>query len=268
MPNVFFAIIAQELRRRRWYLTWWSVGISALVGLTVLAYGSVKDQAAQLEKAFGDLSSSVGSFFGTSDMFSPVGYLNSQLYFITLPILFILLGVTLSSSLVSKEERHGTLELLLARPVGRTRLLLAKALAGTIVVALLGMVTTVVTIVCSLIVEIDVAPAYIALATFWMVLFSSAFGAVAFMLYAASSVTRRTAAVAAILLSFGGYILSSLSGMVSGLTWLAKLFPYHYYDPGEILTGNVSGGLIVYVAFLYAVSLVVALVGFRRRDID
>ncbi|HET8708725.1 MAG TPA: ABC transporter permease subunit, partial [Candidatus Saccharimonadales bacterium] len=264
MTNIMLAIVKHELRRRRLYLVWWSLGIIVLIALTVLAYGSVKDQAAELNKAMGNLSSNIGSFVGTSDMFSPVGYLNSQLYFITLPILFILLSVTLSGSLMSKEERHGTMELLLSRPVGRGRLLVAKALAGTVVVALLGIVAAVITIICGAAVHLGVSAGHILLATTWMVLFSGAFGAIAFMLYAASQLTRKAAAAVAILLSFGGYILSSLGGMVHGLEWPAKLLPYHYYNPGDILHGHISAGLIIYVAAMYVVAIAIALIGFRR----
>lgn len=267
MRNPLVSIVRQELRQRRMYLVWWSLGITLLVALTVLAYGSVKDQADQLNKAFGHLSNNISSFVGTSDMFSPVGYLNSQLYFITLPILFIILSVTLAGSLVSREERSGTLELLLARPVGRSRLLVAKALAGTLIGLILAIVTAVVTIICGLAIHIGISAAHIALATLWVVLFSGAFGAVAFMLYTASTLTRRAAAAVAILLSFGGYIVTSLAGLVHGLSWVAKLFPYHYYDPGMVLAGHVSKGLIMYLAALYSISAIVALVGFRKRDI-
>lgn len=267
MHNPAPAIVKHELRKRRMYMVWWCLGIAALIALTVLAYGSVKDQADQLNKAFGNLSSSISGFVGTSDMFSPIGYLNSQLYFITLPILFIILTVTLAASLISKEERHGTLELLLARPIGRSRLLISKALAGALVTAIIGAAAAVVTILCALAVNIGVSAWHIAWATLWMVLFSGAFGAIAFMLYAASSLTRRAAAAVAILLSFGGYMLTSLAGMVHGLAWAAKLFPYHYYDPGAILNGKVSGGLALYIAAMYIVSVTVAIIGFRRRDI-
>jgi len=263
-----WAIVRNELRRRKLYLLWWSVGIIALVGLTVLAYGSVRDQAAELNKAFGSLSSSISSFVGTGDMFSPAGYLNSQLYFITLPILFILLSVTLSSSLLNKEESRHTLELLLARPVSRSGVLAAKAISGSIIVAILGAVTAITVALCALAVHIDIPIGYILLTSLAMLLFSGAFGALAFMLFAASQVTRRLAVVVAILVSFGGYILTSLAGMVHGLAWVAKLFPYHYYDPGAILTGKLSAGLVLYIAAIYIGAMVVATIGFRRRDIQ
>lgn len=267
MAKPFQIIVTHELRRRRLYLFWWSLGIIALVGLTVLSYGSIKDQAAELNKSFGHLSSSISSFVGTSDMFSPAGYLNSQLYYITLPIMFIILSITLSGSLLSKEERHGTLELLLARPISRQQLLLAKASAGVLVVALLGMVATAVTLLCGWAISLGVATQYIILTSACMVLFAGAFGAIAFALYAAGRVTRRAAAAIAILFSFGGYIISSLGGLVHGLSWVAKLFPYHYYNPGALLQGHISAGLLYYLAALYGLSLLVGLIGFRHRDI-
>lgn len=268
MRNTVGVILAHELRRRRLYMLWWCLGIILLIALTILAYGSVKSQADQLNKAFAHLSSSISGFVGTSDMFSPVGYLNSQLYYITLPILFIILTVTLAGSLLRKEEHSGTLELLLARPVGRTRLLVAKALAGAAVVAVIGAITTAATLLCCLAVHIDVPAWHVVLATFWMIVFSGAFGAIAFMLYAASLVTQRLAAAVAIVLSLGGYILTSLGSMVHGLSGVAKLLPYHYYNPGDILNGHIASGLVIYCAALYLLSLAVAVAGFRRRDIE
>lgn len=267
MSKPMLAITATELRQRKMYVLWWSVGIIALTAFTVLAYGSIKGQAAQLNKAFEGLTSSAGSFFGTSNMFSPDGYLNSQLYYITLPILFIILSVTLSGNLVSKEERHHTMELLLARPISRSRLLLAKIIAADVIIAALGVITAACVIICGFAVGIGIPAGHILLATLWMTLFAGAFGAVAFMLYAASSLTRRAAAAVAILLSLGGYILTSIGNLVHSIAWLGKLFPYHYYDPGQILNGHVSHGLMIYVAALYAVALVISIVGFRRRDI-
>lgn len=268
MNSPVLAITKAELRQRKTYLLWWGIGIVALIALTVLAYGSIKGQADQLNEALGSLSSSIGGFLGTTDMFSPIGYLNSELYFIVLPILFIILSVTLAGKLIGKEESDHTMELLLSRPISRSKLLLAKAISATIIMALLGAVAALSTIIFGQVVSIGVSTGYIILTTLMMVLFSGAFGALAFMLYAVGGRLKSAAAAVAILFSLGGYILSSLSGMVHALAWAAKLFPYHYYNPGAMLGGHVSVGLIIYIGALYAVSLIIGFTIFRRRDID
>ncbi|HEY1063735.1 MAG TPA: ABC transporter permease subunit [Candidatus Saccharimonadales bacterium] len=260
-------MIRWELRRRRNFTIWWTIGITALIGFTVLTYGSVREQSAELNKAFGDLSSDIGSFVGTTDMFSPVGYLNSQLFFITLPILFIILSATLASGLLGKEENNRTLEVLLSRPISRTKLLAAKGFSGMTILLTIGLLATLVTIACSYAVSMDISAVNLLIAGLAAALFSGAFGAISFMLYAASLATRRLAMLAAIVLSLGSYLITSLSGMVDWLETPAKFLPYHYYDPNTFLNGNIPSGFIWYTAGIYVVSAVIAVIGFRRRDI-
>lgn len=260
-------IILWELRQRRGFMIWWSIGIIALVAVTVLTYSAVADQNAAASAAFENLGDDIGSFVGTTDLFSPVGYLNSQLYYITLPILFIILSTLLASSLLGKEENNRTIELLLARPLSRTQLIGGKAFAGLAIIAIIGLVTTLSVIACARMADLPISAGNLALATAACVGFSTAFGAIAFMLLAASAHTRRFAMLAAIVFSFGGYIITSLGGMVDWLGTLAKLFPYHYYDPNALLTGNLPGGFQAYIIGIYVIAAVIAIVGFRRRDI-
>jgi ABC-2 type transport system permease protein len=248
-------------------MIWWSISIIVLVAITVLTYGAVADQNAAASAAFDSLGDDIGSFVGTSDLFSPVGYLNSQLYYITLPVLFIILSTVLASGLFGKEENNRTIELLLARPLSRTQLLGGKAFAGLLIIAIIGTIATLSIVLCARSADLPISTGNLILATATAVCFSTAFGAIAFMLLAASTRTRRFATLAAIVFSFGGYIIASLGGMVDWLGTLAKLFPYHYYDPNALLTGSLPGGLQAYVIGIYVVAAVVAIVGFRRRDI-
>jgi ABC-2 type transport system permease protein len=261
-------MINWEVRRRRMFIIGWTLGIVAMIALTVLSYGSVRDQADELNKAMGEFSSSIGSFVGTTDMFSPIGYMNSQLYFITLPILFIILCITLVNGLIGKEESHGTIELLLSRPISRIRLLGAKALSGVAVLAVIGGVTALVTILSAQAADMRLSAGNLLLATFGCIVFAGAFGAITFMLLAASVTTRRMAFVAAISLSLGSYLLTSLAGLVSWLAWPAKLLPYHYYDTNALLNGRVPLGFVLYIGGIYLLAIVVSIVGFRRRDIN
>lgn len=262
-----FSIVLWELHRRRSFMLWWSIGIIVLVALTVLAYSAVADQNAAASAAFNNLGEDIGAFVGTSDLFSPVGYLNSQLYFITLPVLFIIMSTVLANGLFGKEENTRTLELLLARPLSRTQLLGGKALAGLLIVAVIGVITTLSIVLCAHVADLPVSTGNLVLATATAVCFSAGFGAIAFMLLAASIHTRRFATLAALVFSLGGYIITSLGDMVDWLGTVAKLFPYHYYDPNALLTGSLPGGLQAYIIGMYVVAAVVAITGFRRRDI-
>lgn len=261
------AVILWELTRRKMSLTWWVVGVVALVALTVLSYGAVKDQASQLDQAFDSLSSGASSFVGTADLFSPEGYLNSNLFYITLPILYIILVLNLSSSLLGKEEGDSTLELLLSRPISRGRLLAAKATAGMIALGLIGGAATATTIICAQLINMQIDMGGLLLTSVVTILFAGTFGAISFAMFAASQATRRFATLTAILLSFGGYIITSLAGLVSWLETPSKLLPYHYFDTELMLKGSMPIGLIIYIIGVFGLAKLVGYLGFRRRDI-
>lgn len=261
------AIIIWELTRRKASLIWWVIGVTALVALTVLSYAAVKDQASELESALGSLSSGASSFVGTADLFSPEGYLNSNLYYITLPILYIILVLNLASGLLGKEENETTLELLLSRPISRGKILAAKATAGMIALFLVGGVSTIVTIVCAQIIGMDINIGGLLLTSVVTVLFAGTFGAISYALFAASQQTRRFATLTAILLSLGSYIITSLAGLVSWLETPSKFLPYHYFDTEKLLQGSLPIGLAVYIVGIFAIAKTVGYLGFRRRDI-
>lgn len=261
------AMIIWELTRRRTSTLWWAFGIVALVALTILSYSAVKDQASTLDEAFGSLSSGVSSFVGTGDLFSPEGFLNSNLYYITLPILYIILALNLSSSLLGKEENDTTLELLLSRPISRGKLLAAKSIAGMSILFAVGAAATIAAMLCAKIIDLDIDMGALILTNIVTILFSATFGAISFAMLAASQITRRYATMAATILSFGGYILTSLAGLVSWLETPAKFLPYHYFDTGKLLEGTLPVALVVYIIGIFAVAKLTSYFGFRRRDI-
>lgn len=256
-----------ELVRRKMFTLWWSIGIAGLVALTVLSYLAIKDQANQLNQAFGDLSSSAGSFVGGSDLFSPVGYLSSQIYYVTLPILLIIMILTLVSSLMSKDESDLTVELTLARPISRSKVMSSKAIAGLIIITIVAVVSYVTTVFCVSVAGIDISQSNLLLTHLLTFAFSASFGAVSFALIAVSRVTRKIAGVVAIMLSFGGYILASLAGFVDVLKPIAKVFPYHYFDTESLLGGKIDKGLIIYLVGCFVLAGLVSWFGYSRRDI-
>lgn len=261
------AVIAWELKRRRWFIVWWTIGIASLIAVTVLAYKAIGHDAKQLNSTFNSISSSAGGFFGGSDFFSPIGYLSSQIYYILLPILVIVMATTLATSLMNRDENDATVEYTLARAISRRQLLFAKAAVGLTVIAAVCILTYGVTVASVHIAGIKINQANLLTTHLLSFAFSASFGVIAFALMAASQLTRKVATSIAIALAFGGYVVSSLASLIHWLKTPAKFMPYHYYDTVSLLGGHAKNGLILYFVGVTLLAAGIATVGYARRDI-
>lgn len=265
-------VIFWELRRRQITILWWTIGSIVLVSVILMVFPSIRDQAAQLDQVINKLPEGVrGLKAGGNASVSlddPVSFLNSQLFYATLPILWILLAITRGASVLGREEQTHTLELLLARPISRTHVLLAKALSLLVEFAIVTGLTLIIIIALAPVFDLHVNTAQLALATLYTAVFSLSFGYVAFVMQATNRFTKRAATTFAVLLSFGGYVLASLSAMASWLEWPVKFLPYHYFRPLDAFEGSWPRGALLYMAIVYIVGTIVAIVGFRHRDIE
>lgn len=260
-------IIRWSLRMRRTNTFWWCLGILAFLMINLVFYPSFKDSAAELQKSFDSIPKAALSLLGGSnDFFSPIGYLNSQVMFLMLPLLLSILAISLGRSLVGREEEDMTVELLLARPVSRGRLLAAKALAGTCTLALVSLVSLAATIGGAKLFDIAVPAPDIALACANCFLLALATGAVVFLAVATGRGRGAALGIGA-LVGFGGYMISSLSGTVQWLHGPAKVFPFNYYQSEAILRGTYHWASALYFVVLIAGCGILSYVAFRRRDI-
>lgn len=261
-----FSVFKWTLWQRRWSVIWWIVGIVGLVVLTLSFYPTIHNQAAQLNKSFGGLNSSTLALFGGTNFFSPIGYLNSQLIYLMLPLLLIILGVGLGSSLIGREEADGTIELLLARPISRSRLLLAKAFAGAFILFLVTSIGSLVIIGLAKAVNIGIPLGNIAAACFACFMLVLAFSSVAFLL--ASTGRGRAAALGiSVVYALTGYIIGSLATTVHWLQKPSMIFPYHYYQSANILRGSFNWSSIVIFGTFILACVLLSWLSFRHRDL-
>ena len=236
--------------------------------INMIFYPTFKDQAAELQKSFESLpDSAVQLFGGSTDFFSPVGFLNSQIFFIMLPLLLGILAIGLGSSLIAREEQDKTIEALLSRPVSRTRLLFSKAIAGLLQLSIVTAVTLLTTIVVARIVAIDVPILYIAAATFACYVLAISFGAIGFLLTATGRARGLSLGLGTVV-ALGGYIISSLAGTVAWLKAPSYIFPFHYYQSEAILRGNFVWSDMFVLFGLIAVCGLGSWIAFRRRDLS
>lgn len=265
-------VLLWELRQRKMAILWWSLG-SVVLSVAIMAlFPSIRDQAHQFNQVINQLPAGLRGLktggASSVDVGDPIEFLNSQLFYATLPILWIILSITRGSGVLGKDEQNHTLELLLARPISRAHLLTAKALSLVAEFVVVGGVTLLAILLVAPTFSLNVGISKLALATLYTVLFSLSFGLIAFALTAATSFARRVATVIAVMLSFGGYIVASLSGMTHWLTNPAKFAPFHYFEPVKIMHEQAVTGLNLYLIGVLVFTLLVSWLGFRRRDIS
>ena len=265
------AILRADFWQRRIMLLWWSIGIAAMVGLDTLLYRTVKNDVAELSAALEKMPKAIGAFFSdNASLISQPGFLSGRVYYLLLPLLLIIFAIKLGGSLIAQEERRGTLELLLARPIGRTRLLLSKLSVFVVGMTLVGAIAAIIGVVSLRPGGFDqISIAGVVLATLSAVLLSSIFGMLAFTLSALGKPLSRAAGSIAALLAFASYLTASLESLTKWVEWPARAMPYHYFHPNVLLeTGSGGYKAMAGYAAILLVLCIVAIIGFRRRDID
>jgi ABC-2 type transport system permease protein len=262
-------IILREVYERRKSIVWWIVGIAVYVELNLLIYPTISQEADQLNQVLNNMPETVKNLVaGSSDFLSPVGYLNAKLYYLFLPLLLGMLVIGLGTSLLARDEQDHTLELTLARPISRFKVLAAKAIAGVLILSIVGAGTLVATLLGAAAGGFELPLAYVASATLLNISLVLIFGAVAFAITAAKTMSRSLALGMAILVGLGGYITSSLAKDVTWLENISRLLPFHYYHPDAALRGDFPLASFLCYIGISVLLFVIGAVLFQRRDIS
>ncbi len=102
MAALLRSVFLKTLRDQRWSLMWWAAGMVTLVGVTVLFYPSLRD-IPELDKLTEQIPEALLRAFagGVTDFASPVGFLNSQLFVLMVPLLFLVLALAAGSGAIA-----------------------------------------------------------------------------------------------------------------------------------------------------------------------
>ncbi len=263
------AIIKWTLWQRRWSVFWWSIGLVAFVSLELSVYPSIHSQADELNEVMRNLPPALKSLFGASvDLFSPIGYLSSRLYYLLLPLMLSVLAIGLGSSLIAREESDNTLELILSRPISRGKLLVAKLASAAVIILTVSTVALLSVMIWVKAVDLSVAIPQIAFVALMTTLLACLFGSFAFFCAAMGRFGRGASIGLASLLGLGSYVIASLETNVSWLSWPSKLLPYHYYNPTAVLSGWYCWRVAAVFTLIIAVFIVGSYIVFRQRDLN
>lgn len=206
--------------------------------------------------------------FGGGDVFSLGGAIALGYVHPISIILVSIFAIGFSTSAVAGERQRGTLEVLLARPLSRTRLYANLLIADLLFVGIVLIAASVGTIIGSAAVGVLADLPLARLPVLWLngMLLWGAFGAIG--LAASVSFDRLSPAIGAtVAIVIVSYFLEILGSLWPDAAGLQKYSLFHYLTSRDILAGTVDVAGLALLAIVAAVAIGYSLVEFPRRDL-
>jgi len=255
------------LADRRRSLAVWAASLAAYAAFIVSFFPSIRDSPS-FATALEDYPDALKELFGGEagfDLTSGPGFIGAELYYLALPILLAVVAIGYGASLGAEQE-SGLIDLVLANPLSRRRVVAERALAIVVAVTLLAAVVTAVVAVGDELVGLEIGISALLAAATANVVLAVLHGLVA--LTAAAVTGKRTPAVGTATGVFAlGYLLYVAAGFVDWLEPGRVLSPYwHATASSPLATGWSLGDLTVLVAASAAV-FVAAVFAFDRKDL-
>ena len=263
LPSVFGKVVHDQWRAT----IAWALGAAALAAFYLALWpslGGVGELQAMLEAMPPELR----AIFVTEglDLSTPAGYLNMELFSFVLPLIVGGYAVAVGSAAVAGEEERGTLDLLLANPIPRWRVVIEKSLAIVVGMAILVAAIFAALAAVAVALEIEIDFGRLASGLVSGALLGLVVGALALALGAITG--RRTLSLALSMTTLVvAYVLNVMGTLVDGLEPWRPISPvYHYvaYDP---LTNGLDAGHALVLVGMAVAGVLVALVAFERRDL-
>lgn len=260
------SIYRKTLFNHRRALIFWGLGI-ILIGLFYASMYPAIGGNKQFSKAFGQAPDGVKAFIVSGDFFStPDGFIHAEFFALTMPLIMCILAITIGSKLLATEEESGTMELLLARPVTRRKILTSKLLGMITVLTILSACIWSGLFIGSLLVsKFTITLPLMAVCVANLGLLALAFGCLALAVTSLLRSRGLSAAVAGIYFLFS-YIVGTFSAQVNWLKGLEPLSIFHYFDTVDTLQHHVHPWDFVVLLGIIAVACVAAILAFSRRD--
>lgn len=259
-------LLRKEFRDERRALIGWGLGLAAMVLMYSSFWPSVRDNAGRFEQYLESLPDALRNVVGELSLGTPVGYLQSELFSFLGPALILVAAIGAGARSLAGEEEQRTLDLVVAAPIDRRRIVVEKFAAIVLLMLGIGLALWLAIATIGRVLGLDVSPANAAAATLHLVLLGIAFGAIAMLLGCLWG--RRSVAIAVTAsLAVGTFLLDAFAPAVRGAEWAAELTPFYYYGESLPLQNGLELGHAGVLLAVAATALIGAVVAFDRRDV-
>lgn len=264
------SVFRATLWERRRSIVWWVIGMVSLAGLTVAFYPSIRSDTASFEALIDSIPEGLMSVFGMDDasaLTTATGLVNSRLYSGIGPVILAVLGIGMGTAAIAGEEERGTLNLLMAQPVGRSRVIIDKTAAAVVLITAVVAAMFLTLLILNPIVELEFSIVNMLAANVSLGALTLVFFGLALAIGAITGNRSLTVGIASGMTA-AAFFINGLAPLVDELAWMQRLTPFYWLQEPNPLANGFHVGWLALMIVVSAVLVVIAIWGFERRDID
>jgi ABC-2 type transport system permease protein len=258
-----FAVFGGVLRGQRRSLIGWAIALTAVCAIYVSFYPLIGEE--QMQDMAGMIPDDLAAAMGYDRLGDATGYLTATIYGLLGPALLLVFAIGAGARLLAGNEEDGTLELELTYPVARRTVYLERLLGLWASIAILVALTSLVSWLLVLALDLDVAGTGILAGALGLLLLTAAMGTVAYAVGAATG--RRVLGLAAGAgLAVAAYMADAIGPLV-GADWVTAVSPWSWYLAEDPLANGIDPVGYVLLAALAGVAAALGLLRIERRDL-
>ena len=255
-------LFKRGMRDYRSQLLSWGLGMGVLLCLTATLYPSI---GPLYEDMIDSLPQGWAGFIGAGDASTLEGYLSME-FFSYVHVVLAVFAILAGGAAIIGEESAGTMDLLLAQPVSRLRVAVAKLAALAVsIVLIVGLMALGLLVALPIVGEVD-SPKRLVNGFLLLLPFLVGIGLAA-ALFAQLFGSRIAGGTILAGLLIASYMLEALSGVNQTLMHLRPMYLTTYFQGKNALIGDVEWAYLIVSLVAIAVLALANVVLFARRDI-
>jgi ABC-2 type transport system permease protein len=261
------SVFTKSIWDRKRSTMWWAVGSAAIIAWVSLVYPVLRDSD-EMIGFIDDLPSGMLAVFGIdpATFLTGAGFLQAQFFSLFGPLMIIGLGISLAVSATAKEEKEGTMDMLLSLPLSRVSLIVQKtamvvALVTVVIVALAGTM-----LILNVAIDLGLGIEGVVAINLSLALLGLVFAAVT-LIAGAFSGKPSTAIGIGVVVAAIAWFVNAFANLFDWLEIPARLSPFTWYlDGSPLIHGWATGQVWLLATALGLTGVAVAVFG--RRDIS
>lgn len=244
----------------------WALGVVAIIAVQLAVYPSIRDSQSEIGDIADAFPEAFQKMFRMQDYTSEIGYLSTELFTATLPLIFIAIAVTWGARCTTEEEDAKTADIFFSLPITRTSYTATRFAAIGTVLMIVSTALLVSLLIGTSILDFTI-PLDRFLAGVWVLLTLGAVFASLAAAIGAITGRRGVALGITVTLAIGFFVLYSLAPLVESIDATTPFNPLQWTIGSQPLLDGFDLGYSIVTVVVTAVFVALTFLGFARRDI-